>query len=110
MTEAETNELVKIISQYGWHDDPRYKQWVLDQVVRKLKGDGYKSWRGVMGNFWSDGIKLPDKFISTSPFKYPEVVSIVGHPETLEPLIQSKYSASLVGFEAFLDHKTLEDS
>ena len=33
-----------IVNQYGGIDGAHHKQWVLDQVVRALTGDGYEQW------------------------------------------------------------------
>jgi hypothetical protein len=35
---------VEIIHQYGGIDGAHHKQWVLDQVMRALLGDGYAAW------------------------------------------------------------------
>lgn len=37
-------EALAVIEQYGGIDGDHHKQWVLDQVVRALKGDDYKAW------------------------------------------------------------------
>jgi hypothetical protein len=41
--EAEQSAL-DIIMQYGGIDGAHHKDWVLDQVVRKLTGDDYEKW------------------------------------------------------------------
>lgn len=38
------NEAVEIIAQYGGIDGAHHKQWVLDQVVRRLLGTRYPDW------------------------------------------------------------------
>lgn len=38
------DEALDVINQYGGIDGAHHKQWVLDQVVRKLTGDGYEAW------------------------------------------------------------------
>ena len=35
---------LEIIFIYGGVDGAHHKQWVLDQVVRQLKGDNYDDW------------------------------------------------------------------
>jgi predicted nucleic acid-binding Zn-ribbon protein len=35
---------LEIIEQYGGFDGAHHKQWILDQVVRKLVGDKYEEW------------------------------------------------------------------
>lgn len=37
-------EALDLILQYGEIDGGHHKQWVLDQVVRKLTGDNYDAW------------------------------------------------------------------
>jgi hypothetical protein len=37
-------EALDIIHRYGVIDGAHHKQWVLDQVVRALTGDGYADW------------------------------------------------------------------
>ena len=43
---AESNiaEALELIVQYGGIDGAHHKQWVLDQVVRKLTGPTYLNW------------------------------------------------------------------
>lgn len=38
------SEALAVIRQYGGIDRGHHKQWVLDQVVRKLTGTGYRAW------------------------------------------------------------------
>ena len=39
------NEAVKVAEQYGVYDGEHHKQWVIDQMLRKLLGfDGYHKW------------------------------------------------------------------
>ncbi len=38
------NDSLEIILQYGGYDGLHHKQWVLDQVVRKLTGKKYAKW------------------------------------------------------------------
>lgn len=37
-------EALDLIFLYGGIDGAHHKQWVLDQVARKLTGDGYRAW------------------------------------------------------------------
>jgi len=37
-------EALDLILRYGGIDGGHHKQWVLDQIVRKLTGDGYNAW------------------------------------------------------------------
>lgn len=38
------NQALDLIDRYGGTDGAHHKQWVLDQVVRALAGDGYATW------------------------------------------------------------------
>lgn len=38
------DEALLLIFKYGGIDGAHHKQWVLDQVVRALTGDGYAAW------------------------------------------------------------------
>ena len=38
-------EAVELIEQYGTYDGGHHKQWVLDQIARKLTGDNYNTFR-----------------------------------------------------------------
>lgn len=40
----------------GIHDGGHHKQWVLDQMVRVLAGDGYEEWLRDLGDEWEEGI------------------------------------------------------
>ena len=42
--EAYATKALDLIGQYGGIDGGHHKQWVLDQVVRALKGDKYDDW------------------------------------------------------------------
>jgi hypothetical protein len=45
MTDAERiRAALELIGRYGGIDGAHHKQWVLDQVVRALTGDGYDAW------------------------------------------------------------------
>ena len=59
MTDRERIEaaLRRIHSSAGV-DGAHHKQWVLDQVVRVLAGDGYDAWCRA----WSDGEDGPDTY------------------------------------------------
>ena len=35
---------LNVIHDYGGNDGAHHKDWVLDQVVRLLTGDGYEEW------------------------------------------------------------------
>jgi hypothetical protein len=35
---------VEIIERYGMIDGAHHKQWILDQILRTLLGDGYEKW------------------------------------------------------------------
>lgn len=37
-------EAMQLIFNYGGIDGAHHKQWVLDQVIRALAGDGYEQW------------------------------------------------------------------
>lgn len=41
MTDGEINELVQFILEKGSYDGKHFKQWVLDQTLRKLLKDKY---------------------------------------------------------------------
>lgn len=36
--------ILELISRYGGIDGAHHKQWLLDQIVRILTGDGYAAW------------------------------------------------------------------
>ena len=38
------DEALTLIFKYGGIDGSHHKQWVLDQVVRALTGEGYAAW------------------------------------------------------------------
>lgn len=43
--EEKIKSAIKIINDYGYIDGEHHKQWVIDQVVRRLLGDfDYKIW------------------------------------------------------------------
>jgi hypothetical protein len=42
--EARVLAALDLIHRYGGIDGDHHKQWVLDQVVRALMGDGYEAW------------------------------------------------------------------
>lgn len=42
--EQKISEALDIIQRYGGCDGGHHKDWVLDQVVRILTGDGYDKW------------------------------------------------------------------
>lgn len=45
MTEHERiEEAMSLIEQYAGIDGAHHKQWVIDQVARALKGEGYEKW------------------------------------------------------------------
>jgi hypothetical protein len=37
-------QALEIIGRYGGIDEAHHKQWVLDQVVRRLTGERYAEW------------------------------------------------------------------
>ena len=43
MTDKE-KEIMDFIFNWGSYDGGHHKQWVLDQIVRILTGDGYDKW------------------------------------------------------------------
>ena len=45
---------LEIIEQYGGFDGAHHKQWVLDQIVRKLVGDKYEEWVKEMRGEYDD--------------------------------------------------------
>jgi hypothetical protein len=52
-------EVLDLIDRCGGIDGDHHKQWVLDQVVRILTGDGYGAWvasREKEGYEWEEGI------------------------------------------------------
>ena len=38
------NEIMELIERFGMIDGSHHKQWILDQIVRKIKGDEYETW------------------------------------------------------------------
>lgn len=42
-TEKE-KEVLKLINRWGGIEEDHHKQWLLDQIVRVLAGDGYGKW------------------------------------------------------------------
>jgi hypothetical protein len=59
MTEAERiTQALDVIMQCGGIDGAHHKQWVLDQVVRALTGDGYDEWVAAH----NDGEDGPDTY------------------------------------------------
>lgn len=42
--EDRTARALEVIRSYGGIDGAHHKQWVIDQVVRALTGDGYEAW------------------------------------------------------------------
>jgi len=57
--ESKVQEALDLIKNYGGIDGGHHKQWVLDQVVRKLTGFGYEAW--VTGH--NDGEDGPETYI-----------------------------------------------
>ena len=48
-------EILDLIEQYGWIDGAHHKQWVLDQIVRKiLAPNDYEKWAEACN--WDCGI------------------------------------------------------
>ena len=47
---------VKVIEEYGQTDGAHHKDWVLDQVVRRLLGERYPQWRDAQGRYYNEGI------------------------------------------------------
>jgi|APSaa5957512622_1039677.scaffolds.fasta_scaffold197691_2 hypothetical protein len=62
--ESRTEAALDLIYRYGSIDGNHHKQWVLDQVVRALKGPDYDAWvtefcdgeDGPNTYFWDEGI------------------------------------------------------
>ena len=44
MGSTPTEQALGVIRRYGGIDGEHHKQWVLDQVVRILTGEGYPQW------------------------------------------------------------------
>lgn len=42
--EPEPSSIALTIAEYGGIDGAHHKQWVIDQMVRALTGDGYEAW------------------------------------------------------------------
>lgn len=49
-------DALELIAEYGTVDGDSHKQWLLDQVVRILAGDGYEEWIRSL----SDGLEEDD--------------------------------------------------
>ena len=46
LLEDRITEAMDVINRFGMIDEMHHKQWILDQVVRKIKGpEEYKKWR-----------------------------------------------------------------
>ena len=41
---ADIKAALEVARQYGGIDGGHHKQWVIDQMVRALTGDGYAAW------------------------------------------------------------------
>lgn len=44
MTPEEETYILEPIERYGGSDGEHHKQWVIDQVVRRILGDRYPQW------------------------------------------------------------------
>jgi hypothetical protein len=42
--DAGRDKAIKIAESYGMIDGAHHKQWVIDQMIRALLGDGYDAW------------------------------------------------------------------
>jgi len=49
LAEQSINEALEIVEKYGSTDGAHHKQWVIDQMVRKLLGTEYERWRSEYG-------------------------------------------------------------
>lgn len=52
-------EALSFAEQFGQTDGAHHKQWVIDQMVRKLTGTHYEKWRAdyeASGVEWDEGI------------------------------------------------------
>jgi len=43
-----------VVDEWGYIDGAHHKQWVIDQMVRALLGDGYEEWVG--DDEWDTGV------------------------------------------------------
>jgi len=44
MGDANVTEALALLHQHGGTDGGHHKQWLLDQILRALTGDGYDAW------------------------------------------------------------------
>ena len=54
MTTAEKAELNDLILGIGWIDGAHHKQYLIDQILRRLMGADYDAW--VVGAEWDQGV------------------------------------------------------
>lgn len=47
-------KVTELIEQYGGIDGGDHKQWVIDQVMRIIKGDDYENWVKDMKGEWDE--------------------------------------------------------
>lgn len=57
--QSPTDEALSLIFRFGGIDGEHHKQWLLDQVVRKLTGDNYQKWVAE----WESGEDGPRTYI-----------------------------------------------
>lgn len=41
----QNEDALELINNYAFIDGAHHKQWLLDQIARKILGDGYEDWR-----------------------------------------------------------------
>lgn len=59
MSDNETiKEIEALIKTYGGFDGGHHKQWLLDQIVRKITGNTYEQWVSE----WEDGEDGPKSY------------------------------------------------
>lgn len=63
--EKKLHKIEAIITKFGGEDGGHHKQWVLDQVIRIVKGDNYPDWCQAYRGQWIDddehtGWEYPD--------------------------------------------------
>jgi hypothetical protein len=50
---------LSVVSEFGDIDGAHHKQWVIDQMVRAITGDGYDKWvwqYNAQGGEWDEGV------------------------------------------------------
>lgn len=51
-------QVLEIINRWSGVDGSHHKQWVIDQIVRVLTGEGYQKWV----EDWEDGEEGPETY------------------------------------------------